>query len=236
MKRKLAIVFTLTFLLPLTAQANWLEDIFKVSKQIYQVNFDIDGIAKSQLDETIKIKKSNEFQLDEMKRIAGGLIGTHQYGSQYYDPEQLSWGEGSSNWQSVLALSHTGGGSGALGSAMKQLGRDFPINHDLNSPNETENKYYQLQAQTALASRASAQTAFDQLNNEDQTMKQLHNLIDTTKDNKSAVDLNNRLVAENTMVNIQQAKLLAVLVHQIAMDSQEKANRAAENAAFFDIK
>jgi hypothetical protein len=236
MKTRLAAILTFTILFSLPAHANWLEDIFKATLKVYGVNLEMKGINQSQLDETRDIKKISQSQLNEVQKISGGLTGTHQYGSQFYDPNKLFWGKGGNDWQSILALTHAGGGEGTLGSAIRQLSSQFPIRGSLGSSNDTENEYYRLQAQTSLASRASAQTAFDQMKNQDDTMKQLHNMIDKTPDNKSSVDLNNRLSEENISVNMQQVKLLAVLAQQLAIDSQEKANRANESAEFFNIK
>jgi hypothetical protein len=236
MKTTRILILLILVFIPLPANASWLQDIFNAAMKIYGINVDIRGLNQSQLKEMQGLSGISQSQLNEMNKISGGLMGTHQYGQKNYDANQFSWGEGSSDWQSILALAQTGGGEGALGSAMRQLANQFPMNKTLGSSNEVENEYYRMQAQTTLASRASAQTAFAQLNHEEAAMQQLHTMIDTTPDNKSAVDLNNRLLAENTLVNIQQAKLLAVLVQQTAMDSQEKANRAKENAAFFNIK
>lgn len=221
-KKFFALLMIVIGLAPNIAAANWLKDIFDISTKIYGVNLDANYISQS--------------QLDQISKITAGLTGTHDFGSQSYDANRFSWGQGTNDWQAILAMANNGGANGQLGSILKQLSGQYPISPSLGSSSNLQNQYYLMQAQTALASRAGAQLAFKQINQEADTMQYLHSKIDTTQDNKSAVDLNNRLAAENAMVNIQQAKLLAILAEQASLDAQEKVNRAKETADFFDIK
>ena len=221
-KRVFAIALCCLSFMPGSASANWLKDLFDMATKIYNVNVDANNISQD--------------QLQQMAKITAGLTGTHDFGSQSYDANRFAWGQGTDDWQSILTMANQGGGNGPLGGIIKSMRYDYPIAESLGSSNEKQNQYYLMQAQTALASRAGAQLVFAQINQEAKTLQYLHSKIDTTADNKSAVDLNNRFAAENTMVNIQQAKLLAILAEQAAVDAQEKANRAKESAEFFNIK
>ncbi|MCE3237829.1 MAG: Legionella vir ue protein [Gammaproteobacteria bacterium] len=180
------------------------------------------------------IEKSNLNQLDELQTLSHGLIGTHSYGNLYYDNTAYNWGNGTDTWQQILSLYKNGARDGKLFSLMQQVENEFPINSHFESPNPIENDYYRLQAQTTLASRASSQLAFEQAAREARTLAQLHTEIDKAKDSKSAIDLNNRLASEQANLTLQQTKLLALLVQQVATDAQEKANRANEDAHFFN--
>lgn len=184
----------------------------------------------------LKIDELNEQEVAGINSVLAALTGTHSYGSQYYDSERYLWGKNAGNWQEILALSHEGGGDGALGQSMKLLANDFPIKNDFNSLNIVERDYYRLQAQTSLISRSAAQLAYKQAVNQEHTMQSLHELIDKTADEKSASDLNNRLTSEQVMTNVQQTKLLSVLVEQQAVRAQEQANRAKEDMEFFNAK
>jgi hypothetical protein len=234
MKKILFVFFMMMFFLPLSASAEWIIDIFNKLKKTYEL---LDSMKNQDRDQLNKLKDIND-HLDTLRRLNiqlnNSLIGKHNYGSQNYDVNRFNWGK-ENNWQSILALVNNGGGNNDLGSYVRRASNQFPIRDSLGS-NDVQNEYYRMQAQTTIASRASSQLAFDQLNSEYDTMQQLHKLIDATNDNKSAVDLNNRLVTENAMINLQQAKLMAVLVQQVSIDAQEKANRAKANAEFFDIK
>lgn len=180
------------------------------------------------------IEKANLGELAELQAMSKGLIGTHSYGSLYYDNNAYNWGNGADTWQGLLSLYQQGARDSRLSTIMQLVANQFPINTHLNSPNEIENQYYRLQAQTTLASRSSSQLVFDQVVREAKTLTELQAEIDRAKDSKSAMDLNNRLSLEHTNLTMQQTKLLALLVQQVATDAQEKANRANEDAHFFN--
>ena len=203
-----------------TAFAMNISDIVNVLSHIYGVNLDMKNI--------------NQDELQQLRDLSRGLTGTHQYGAQYNDPNAFSWGGSTDRWQDLLSLSNGGMANGPLSSRMERLSRPFPIRDTLHSPNDRENEYYRLQAQTTLASRASSEVAFEQVNQEASVIHQLQSEIDRTPDTKSALDLNNRLLAEQNKLSIQETKLLVLLVQQTSVDSQGKANRAVEDAEFFN--
>lgn len=207
---------------PISSLAFEIADILNIVGKIYGVNLDIKDFNE-------KIKNFNN-------DLVRGLTGRHDYGNNYYNPNLLSWGSQINNWRDVINMANNQGGSGELGNVLSELVKQFPISKEKMSDNDLENKYYLLQAETNLAARASSQVAFQQLKREEETIKQLHRLIDQTKDAKSSIDLSNRLASEQNRISIQEAKLLAVLVEQAAMTGQERSNHAVENNAFFDIK
>ena len=227
MKKILRLLITILLLASSNLYAIGLWDIFNVMTKIQGIDLDMKNISQ----DTFNINKD---QLSQLNLITNGLTGTHSYGSMNYDKNQFDWGKGSDNWQDMLSLYKTGGGS--LAQVSGNLEKEFPIADNLGSSSQTENEYYRLQAQTTLASRSSSQLAFEQVSKESKVIEDLHNEIDKSKDNKSSVDLNNRLVSEQNNMSIQQTKLLALLVQQEAVNSQEKANHAKENAEFFDFK
>lgn len=228
MKKVFFLSLLLTALAIQNTYATDVSGIIHILSKMYGLNVDIKNLDQNLFD-------VNKDQLTQLNAINQDLTGTHRYGSMNYNSHQYSWGDGSDNWQSLLSLYKTGGG-GELATMAGKLSKDFPIADNLDTTNPTENEYYRLQAQTTLASRASSQLAFNQVSQESKVVETLHDEIDQTKDNKSSVDLNNRMLSEQNRMSIQQTKLLATLVQQAAIDSQEKANHAKENATFFDYK
>lgn len=221
--KKLSIsIFCIALFIPTYSLALDLSSIIQIIANLYGVNLDI--------------KNLDDLSLEKLDELKDGLTGTHNYGNNNYDPNIFVWGDNTDNWQSIINLTSTQRAEGDLGRMINDLVKQFPIAKSEVSTNDLENQYYLIQAQTTLAARASSQVAFKQINNEARTMHKLHQLIDQTKDNKSAVDLSNRLASEQANINIQQAKLLAVLVEQAAISNQEKSNHAKENAEFFDTK
>jgi hypothetical protein len=218
--KKLIAISLLMLLIPQLAFADVdVMQIINIFAKIYGLNVDM-------LD-------TNRMQLERMENIIQGLTGHNRYGSIFDDSAQYYWGSGATSWENILALTNNNLSAGDLARVMSTLIKDYPID-PLRSSNEIENKYYLLQAQTTLASRSTSQLAFDQISKEENVIKSLQSFIDTADNNKAATDLNNRLVSEQNRLSIQQAKLLAILVQQVSVDAQEKANRAKEDADFFD--
>lgn len=182
----------------------------------------------------LETRDINADQLSRLNELQGTLTGNHSYGQASYDSDAYSWGNSTSSWQQVLALSRNGGGNGQLGETILSLSKDYPIQNNFNSPNKTESDYYRLQAQTSLASRSAAEVSYQQAVDQEKRMRALHDMIDQVEDEKSASDLNNRLSSEQTMTSLQQTKLLSILVQQQAVSAQEKANRAKEDMEFFE--
>lgn len=248
MIKKLLILLCGLFLIVTPGYANWWSDIFIKLSQLYGLNLDMRNINRDQLEQMRSIASINQSQLTEVRdlkginqtqnqrltSILGGLTGTHSYGSQYYDANQYNWGNDASSWQSILALAKNQGSGSALGSVINRLSRDYPTLDSLGAKNDAETQYYRMQAQTTLASRATAQLSFEQMLQAAKTMQQLHAQIDKTQDAKAATDLNNRLAIEQANIGIQQTKLLAILVEQTAIDAQQKSNAAKQTAKFFD--
>jgi hypothetical protein len=221
MKRLFLLSSAVMLLIPSVTLAFDISDLWDILEKSYERQVGIDTTTKD--------------ELVQLKALLAGLTGTHQYGSFNNDSSQFSWGTKTGDWQSILALYKNGDG-GELSRLESTFSKQFPIKDSLGSSNDIENQYYLLQAQTALATRSSSQLAFQQISNESQVIDDLQKQIDKAQDNKSAVDINNRLLAEQNKLSIQQAKMMTLLVQQGLVEAQEKSNRAKENADFFDFK
>lgn len=200
-------------------------------------------IIKKILSENSKIKKINDLmsktglnQLDSLKSIQSGLLGTHEYGGRLYDSSAYDWGDQADDWQKILVMSKNRNGSGNLSSVIGRVANQFPVQSQLGSTNSLENEYYDLQASTAIATRSGSELAFNQAVKNEKNIRQLHREIDQAPDAKSAADLNNRLASENAMLSVQQTKLLAMIAQQAAVEAQARAIRAQEDKTFFNIK
>ncbi len=217
--KKWLVIFSILFSFK-TAFANDITQVLNILSKIAGTN--------------LSIEKTNFGELSELQTMSNGLIGTHSYGSLYYDNNAYNWGNEANTWQGLLSLYRSGVHDSKLLNIMQTVANEFPINDRFKSPNDIENTYYRLQAQTTLTSRSSSELAFDQVSRQARTLIELQSEIDRAKDSKSAMDLNNRFASEQAHLTVQQTKLLALLVQQVATDAQEKANRANEDAHFFN--
>tara|TARA_R110000868_G_scaffold207266_3_gene456242 strand:+ start:3309 stop:3989 length:681 start_codon:yes stop_codon:yes gene_type:complete len=222
--KRVIVVATITtiFTFPVTAEASGWILLLQQFIKMYNLDLHTDKINTDQLGKLNDLKKS--------------LTGTHRYGGRNYDRYAYAWGDRTGDWQQILSLSRSGNSNGEVASRMVELAKEFPIRNSLNSTNNVENDYYTLQAQTALSSRSTSEVAYRQAVREEKTLRELHDMIDSAADEKSASDLSNRVATEHAMTSVQQTKLLSILVQQAAVNAQEKANRAREDMEFYDIK
>jgi hypothetical protein len=144
-----------------------------------------------------------------------------------------SWGNGSSDWGSVLNLAQSGGGAGNLGAAMSQLAKQFPmntnfVNQHTNDP--VQQQWYAVNAQTALAARAASQADYNQIQQQINNEQQLKDQIATTPDIKAAADLQNRLQVENNLIQLEMLRELSLSNQQQALKTQAAASGALQDA------
>lgn len=200
---------------------NWaaVAEILAVTKEIDGINSDIRSI-----DDQIR-------NFDE--QIKNFMQGSYGWGSHSVI-DYHTW-KGNENWGDVISMAQSGSYSGDLGEMMETLARDFPINinlvNQINS-NEQDQKDYALKASTALAARAASQYDYDQIQKQINEMNKLKTEIDKTENLKSAVDLQNRLQVENSMMQLSILRQLSLLNQQQALKSQEEANAMVKNAEF----
>lgn len=203
------------FLTPVTSYADALD--YGELVLIYQVlNSAISGTLDQQLE---------------------AMTGTNKWGTQNFTDFQ-TWGSGADNWQNVLNMAQSGGNSSLLGQEMQQIANQFPINTSLyNSinPNTTDQNFYALQSQTALAARAASQLGFDKIQDHlNYINNNLRTQIGTTADLKTSVDLQSRILVENTLVQLEMLRQLALSNQQQSIEAQAEANSAIKNANFLN--
>lgn len=125
-----------------------------------------------------------------------------------------------------------------MGRVAEQLKNEFPINPESKTinPKALQDRYNLLQAKTALAARAASQLSFDTVNQQLQYHhKTLQPKIDTTDDIKSAMDLQNRLIFENNLIQLEILRQAAISNQQQAIETQADVNTATINH-FFNSK
>lgn len=181
------------------------------------------GMLKSQLD------------IEElMKQVNSNMSGSSGWGTYKYHDYQ-SYGDNAKNWSSVMQLAEGKGGSGALGQAMGTIGNQFPIDSkhfNQGIGNVTNQKYYAVQSQTILATRAASQLDYDKIQDQISYQKMLQQQIEKAKDLKGAVDLNNRIQVESNLINLEVLRQSALANQQHAISEQGNVNAALFNAKF----
>lgn len=200
----------------ITTIINLMQSIQGYQNQISNYQLDIDGLTK---------------------QIQNSLSGSSQWGDWGYTDYQ-SWGDDANKWQTVLNTAKNGGSSSSLGQELQQLASQFPINTKLvNSvnPNATDQQYYALQAQTALAARSASQLGYDKVQDQINYQNQLRKQIGAAASVKQAVDLQNRIVLENNLIQLEMLRQLALLNQQQSVATQANVNDTVQDANFLKL-
>lgn len=181
------------------------------------------GILRSQLDIQSLVKSMNN-----------SMTGSSGWGTYQYHDYQ-SYGGSARDWTSVLQMAERGSGSGALSSTLNVLSSQFPINKtafNRGITGSSNQRYYSLQSQTILATRAASQLDYDKIQDQINYQQMLQQQIEKTKDLKAAVDLGNRIQVESNLINLEILRQSALANQQQSISEQGNVNAALVNAKF----
>ena len=192
----------------------------------------LNQLAK-EVDLQTMISKYTEQTADSNQQMLSQLSNTPglNFETKSYDPNLQSWGSNLSTWQSVLNAYQNG--DGKVGVSARDLNHQFPIQSStlINpNPNSIDAKFYTLQAQTALASRAASQHDYDNIQNQIDYMHKLLKMIGETKTVKDALDLQNRIQVENSLIQLELLRLSSLSNQQQSIETQGEVNSYINNA------
>lgn len=207
--------------------ADALYSILNSSRNIENIEGHISNVAEDTLHSQLDIDNL-------MKQVNGNLSGHSGWGT-YQSHDYQSYGNSALNWDNVMRLAESGGGSGDLGSTINALANQFPINQDqfnkgVNS--RTQQQYYVLQSKTVLATRAASQLDYDKIQDQITYQQMLQSQIEKTDNLKSAVDLNNRIQVEANLINLEILRQQSLANQQHAISDQANINNAFLHAKF----
>jgi len=230
-KRLLSISIILVVTFSNTASANWYQDIIDAIMK--------EGLISNTLLTGINVQQGAMLTSQQdierlMKQVNSGLTSNSGWGT-YQKHDYQSYGSGANDWSSVMQMTKTGSGAGALGQTLNSLHSQFPIdsnrfNRGISDPNSQ--KYYSLQSQTVLATRAASQLDYDKIQDQINYQQMLQQQIEKTKDLKSAVDLNNRIEVESNLISLEILRQTALANQQQSITQQANINSAFSNAKF----
>jgi type IV secretion system VirB5/TraC/TraE/TrbJ family protein len=163
------------------------------------------------------------------------MTGSYNMGNINFDKDLQSWGNDTNDWSSILSVAQSGGSSSDYGQVVQQLAKQYPIDTTtINQVNENKDdqSFYQLKAQTALAARAASQLDYNNIQKQITNQQNLQQQIDSTPNEKAAIDLQNRLQVEGNLINLELLRQISLLSQQKSLDAQEEVNSAVKNAQF----
>ena len=234
------IILSLILFSPLS-HANWFADIVNRIEQTNGINT---GILKSQ-NQSLDVQKDIRDMQGEilnsqkdiqglMKQVNDSLKGNNGYGKMD-SHDYATYGNNAKSWTSVLDMSKNGYGDGELGQNIRNAANQFPVEEsrfNKGVSNPTQQKYYVLQAQTALATRAVSQLDYDKIQDQITYQQMLLKKIDETDNLKDATDLSNRIQVESNIISLQILRQIALSNQQQAVTAQSSVNSSLAHAKF----
>lgn len=179
--------------------------------------------------------RNSQMQLATAREIAKDEEGHYGYGNLLNSAENLKDREWSpDNWDDALK-----GLSGGNPERYRELLREYQQNHPTLSQEEYEKgadkdqaKSYIQQVQENRTAKVNADYAFNDINKHLQNIYKLSGQIDKATDEKAALDLNSRLVAETAYIQTQMLKMQILLNEQLAEQSAGNIEAQTEKAKF----
>lgn len=125
---------------------------------------------------------------------------------------------------------------GEVSGIVNQLVNEFPLTSNTQTNWSTALQHYTtLQSQTALATRASSNSIYNEITNAIAHQHQLQTQIGQTNNLKEAIDLQNRLTVENNLIALLQLRLEALSQHLEAVNTQGDSLSQAQTHQFFSL-
>lgn len=154
-------------------------------------------------------------QLDSQKQLFESLNGGRGIGQLLNNPQLRN--SLPSDWQGVYASVQSGGYAGLTGSA-KAI-RDANMIFNCNQKQGADRALCDREASKSAQDKAFSMAAYDSAQKRLDNIQNLMGQIDGASDAKTAADLQNRMQAENAMIQNEQTKLM---MFKMMAEAEEK--------------
>lgn len=235
--RYILIIFIL--LLPIQAKADWIDitPIIDWLKQMYGIqNDNLPGIKAN----TEATQKNTAATVEVLR---ANLSGHHGFGSLLNDSAALNerlWSNDS--WKEVL--NNVGGGNAEqLKRAQDAYAKLYPVaSKDKIASNLPDNSliktHYEQTSNISRAALAASQVSYDSINKH---IKNVHTILaklesPEAETEKAAIDLNARLVAGLSFIQLDMLKMQSIQMQLNATETQAHVNGLSDQATFLNTK
>ena len=186
-----------------------------------------------------QLKDISALDTKQFNFLQNNLSGNYGYGSLFNDAHSLrerQWAN--DNWTDVLRASSNNQTS-AFAAAQKRYETLYPVraaNHitPTRNQNNLTRAYYEEDKNISRAALAASSMSYDKIN---EHIKNLHDILLKLEDQqseKSAIDLNARLVAELGFIQLEMLRQQNIQTQIMATQSQNDVNGMSEEAQFLE--
>lgn len=235
MRIRLIIVFCLLFQFTLPAYAVFgIGDVYKELKKIY--NLESQLLPNLSRLSDIESAITNSSQL--LQILQRNTYGNYGYGNLLNNTTDLNrrlWSN--DKWMDVLAKSNSN--NSAFMQAQETYARLYPSREPTQvrttlQPNDLTRTYYEQTRNLNRAALATSNYSYDTIN---QHIRQIHDIVlklEEHPEQKAAIDLNTRLVAELGFIQLEMLKQQSIQTHLLATQSQQHVNGMSNESRFLD--
>lgn len=206
------------------ADGDDLTNVLNVLTQIY-------GVENQSLPASLQ-------QLQNLNNsISNNLSGNFGYGNYLNtqnDLNQMQWSN--SSWQDVLNLVG-GGNTQQFAAAQQAYANLYPtVNSNQIGQTLTNNDLTRIQYQQAnninRAALAASSYSYNDINTHLQNIHNMLSMLESQPSEKAAVDLNTRLVAEISFIQLEMLKQQDIQTQILATNSQGNVNSLSDQSKF----
>jgi hypothetical protein len=237
----LSLPFLAMCLLPtVSAQADPISDALEILSKLYGVQTDMLKDTGNIADLNQKISDLSEAQLKQLQDEWAALTKSYAMGDSESDREARLWS--ANDWQSVLNQA-SGGNNDRFQQLMKSYSEKYPTLASGGGANMNMDSLvkanYRDTGKTLNAAMATSEYAYNDVNARIKKLETLLAYVDDEGKNqneKAAMDLNSRLVAELGFTQLEILKMLSIDMQMNAMNLQEQQNLDTINKQLLKYK
>lgn len=234
MRKALIIISLLASLLfmPLTANAG-IDTAAIIAALMKIFNVDI-----KQLDELNSLKDVSNRTLDELRHDLSGNFGYGNLLNTPYDLNKKLWSNDS--WFDVLNRVSTDKTS-AFAKAQDEYAKLYPVvNADQIGTTQKNGGltriFYEQNSNISRAALAASSYTFNQINQHIQNIHDILLKLESQPSAKAAIDLNTRLVAELSFIQLETLKQQTMQTQISATQTQNQVNGMSNESKFLQMK
>lgn len=225
MRYLLAIFLTIGFLTPSISFASSQDPITEIIQILEEMDHD-ENLMSQYTASTPDIEKYTQSQLTQTQNEWQALTKAYSMGDTQDEQNARLWS--ADDWNQVLSQA-SNGNNARFQELMNSYSSMYPnvnSSQNINAKNLESTSYAQA-GQTTNAALATSNYTYDEINDHIKSLENiLHEVDDANKNQneKAAIDLNSRLVAELGFIQLEILKLQSVHTQMMATKNQSELN------------
>jgi hypothetical protein len=179
-----------------------------------------------ELPQLKEIKTNTENTVNQLKDVNKNLSGISGYENLLNDMKNRKWSD--DKWTEAL----NSAGSSAFKETQRRYDNLYPVNDDKRKDSQLNKTYYTQSSQITRTALAASAYSYDTLNEHMEMVNGLLKKLATSTTEKQVADLNARLLAEISFIQLEMLKQQNIQTQLIAMQSQSEVNGSSDAQRF----